>query len=81
MRDFNSRPDVRLEAFQFAGPTNGGSLVRSRPQSPFSDATGTQVPGERSCSVCEQPPGSCQRRKIGRSGRWLRGGSSIIVNC
>jgi hypothetical protein len=43
--------------------------------------TGTQAPGERSCSICEQPPGSCQCRKIGRSGRWFRSGGSIIVNC
>jgi len=38
MRDFNPRPEVRPEAFQFAGATNGGSFVRSRPRSPFSDA-------------------------------------------
>jgi hypothetical protein len=38
MRDSNPRPEVRPEAFQFAGATNGGSFVRSRPRSPFSDA-------------------------------------------
>ncbi len=48
---------------------------------PQKSRTGTQAPGERSCSICEQPPGSCQCRKIGRSGRWFRNGSTIIVNC
>jgi len=43
--------------------------------------TTTQAPGGRTCSICELPPGSCRCRKIGRSGRWLRSGSSIIVNC
>jgi hypothetical protein len=43
--------------------------------------TGTQAPGGRTCSICELPPGSCQCRKISRSGRWFRSGSSIIVNC
>ena len=42
---------------------------------------GAKAPGGRICSVCELPPGSCQCRKIGRSGRWFRSGSSIIVNC
>jgi hypothetical protein len=41
----------------------------------------TKASGERLCSVCELPPGSCQCRKIGGSGRWFRSGSSIIVNC
>jgi hypothetical protein len=41
----------------------------------------TKAPGGRICSVCELPPGSCQCRKIGRSGRWFRSGNSIIVNC
>jgi hypothetical protein len=43
--------------------------------------TGTQAPGGRTCTICELPPGSCQCRKISRSGRWFRSGSSIIVNC
>jgi hypothetical protein len=48
---------------------------------PQKSRTGTQAPGERSCTICEQPPGSCRCKKIGRSGRWFRSGSSIIVNC
>ena len=43
--------------------------------------TRAKAPGECICSVCELPPGSCQCGKIGRSGRWFRSGSSIIVNC
>jgi len=43
--------------------------------------TKTTAPGVHTCSVCEQPPGSCQCRKVGRSGGWFRRGSSIIVNC
>jgi hypothetical protein len=48
---------------------------------PQTSRTGTQAPGKRSCSICEQPPGFCQCRKISRSGRWFRSGSTIIVNC
>jgi len=43
--------------------------------------TRTKAPGVRTCSICELPPGSCKCTKIGRSGRWFRNGSSIIVNC
>jgi len=42
---------------------------------------GTRAPGGCSCSICEQPLGVCQCRKISRSGRWFRSGTSIIVNC
>jgi hypothetical protein len=42
---------------------------------------GRQAPAGRVCSVCELPPGSCQCRKIGQTGRWFRNGTSIIVNC
>jgi hypothetical protein len=38
MRDFNLSAEARPEALQFAGATNGGSFVRSRPRSPFSAA-------------------------------------------
>jgi hypothetical protein len=38
MRDFNPRPDVRLDTFEFAGATNGGSFVPSRSRSPFNNA-------------------------------------------
>jgi hypothetical protein len=41
----------------------------------------TQAPGEPICTICELPPGACQCKKISRSGRWFRSGSSIIVNC
>jgi hypothetical protein len=43
--------------------------------------TKTAAPGMHACSICEQPPGSCQCKKVGRSGGWFRSGSSIIVNC
>jgi hypothetical protein len=43
--------------------------------------TGSQDPTERVCSVCELPLGSCQCRKISRTGRWFRHGTSIVVNC
>ncbi len=46
MRDFNPRPEVRPEAFQFAGATNGGSFARSRPRSPFSDAEERKLASE-----------------------------------
>jgi hypothetical protein len=38
MHYFPPKPGVRSEAFRLAGATNGGSLVRSRPLSPFSSA-------------------------------------------
>ena len=43
--------------------------------------TKTTTPGMRACSICERSPGSCQCKKVGRSGGWFRSGSSIIVNC
>lgn len=52
-----------------------GRTVTQKPR------TGPQAPGERICSICELPPRSCRCKKIGRSGRWFRNGSSIIVNC
>jgi hypothetical protein len=140
MRDFNPRPEMRPQAFQIVGATNGGSFGRegrygrgigsqgsqshsSRPEDsgglakekltrkaalvglggnfaegplaavPMKTAAAagraagqksrirTKAPCGRICSVCELPSGSCQCRKIGRSGRWFRSGSSIIVNC
>lgn len=33
------------------------------------------------CSICESPAGSCGCWKIGRTGRWFRDGTSIVVNC
>lgn len=42
--------------------------------------TRTEVPGRCVCSVCALPLVACECRKIGRSGRWVRGGSSILVN-
>ena len=38
MRDFNPRPELRPDAFEFSGAPNGGSFVRSRPRRPFSNA-------------------------------------------
>jgi hypothetical protein len=43
--------------------------------------TKATAPGMRACNICERPPGSCQCKKVGRSGGWFRSGSSIIVNC
>jgi hypothetical protein len=50
-------------------------VAKERPQ------TKTAAPGMHACSNCERPPGSCQCKKVGRSGGWFRSGSSIIVNC
>jgi len=41
----------------------------------------TQAASGAVCSICALPPGSCECVKVGRSGRWYRSGSSIIVNC
>jgi hypothetical protein len=42
---------------------------------------GAQAQVERVCSVCQLSPGACQCRKTGRTGRWFRNGSIIVVNC
>jgi hypothetical protein len=42
---------------------------------------GTSMGPEAACSVCESPAGSCGCRKIGRTGRWFRDGTRIVVNC
>jgi hypothetical protein len=44
-------------------------------------STGRETSARRVCTLCELPPGSCQCRKIGRTGRWFRDGTSIVVNC
>jgi hypothetical protein len=43
--------------------------------------TGGEASARRVCTICELPPGSCRCRKIGRTGRWFRDGTSIVVNC
>jgi hypothetical protein len=40
-----------------------------------------QNPNGRVCSGCELPGGSCQCKKVGRTGRWFRSGTRIVVNC
>ena len=55
-----------------ATPAPGSALRRRTSMS--SEAAG------RVCSVCELPAGSCGCRK-GRTGRWFRNGTSIVVNC
>jgi hypothetical protein len=42
---------------------------------------GPQTQVGRVCSGCDLPPGSCRCKKVGRTGRWFRDGTSIIVNC
>ena len=45
------------------------------------NAPAVQTPRGRVCSGCKLPGGSCQCKKTGRSGRWFRNGTSIVVNC
>ena len=54
-------------------PTFGSAPWRGTSMAP--EAAG------RVCSVCESSAGSCGCRKIGRTGRWFRDGTSIVVNC
>jgi hypothetical protein len=61
-----------------AMPTAAAAAGRVAKQGP---QTKTAAPGMRACSICERSPGSCQCKKVGRSGGWFRSGSSIIVNC
>ena len=73
--DFTAR--VPVAAMTAAAAS--GRAGKERPQ------TKTTAAGMRTnsspCSICERPPGSCQCKKVGRSGGWFRSGSSIIVNC
>jgi hypothetical protein len=44
---------------------------------------GTSIASEaagRVCGICELPAGSCGCRKIGRTGRWFRDGTNIVVS-
>jgi hypothetical protein len=61
-----------------ATPTAAAAAGRVAKQGP---QTKTAAPGMHACSICERSPGSCQCKKVGRSGGWFRSGSSIIVNC
>lgn len=56
-----------------------GRVANERPQTKTT-AAGMRT-GSSPCSICERPSGSCQCKKVGRSGGWFRSGSSIIVNC
>jgi hypothetical protein len=56
-----------------------GRVAKQRSQTKTT-AAGMRT-SSRPCSICERPPGSCQCKKVGRSGGWFRSGSSIIVNC
>jgi hypothetical protein len=86
MRDFNPRPELRPDAFEFSGAPNGGSFVRSRPRRPFSNAEENelalellQLTSELSSSgllaVFSRKHGGASSRS-GRKSLGLSGGSS-----
>jgi hypothetical protein len=52
----------------------GGAARRETPK-------GREALGGRVCSVCDLPTGSCKCWKAGRTGRWFRDGTRIVVNC
>jgi hypothetical protein len=52
----------------------GGAARRETPK-------GREALAGRVCSVCELPTGSCKCWKAGRTGRWFRDGTRIVVNC
>ena len=82
MHDFSAR-EMTPGAVHFAGVANGGSFARLKPpvaatamKTAAADRIGrnapaAQIPRARVCSGCKLPGGSCQRKKIGRSGRWF----------
>ena len=86
MHDF-SPGEVRPGALHFAGAASGGSaeaaLAETALKTAAADRMGRNATARqgRVCSGCELPPGSCQCRKVGRTGRWFRSGTSIVVNC
>jgi len=43
--------------------------------------TGREAFAGRFCTICELPADSCRCRSIGRTGRWFRDGTSIVVHC
>jgi hypothetical protein len=42
---------------------------------------GPESAAGRVCTICELPLGVCQCRKVGRTGRWFRDGTSIVLHC
>jgi hypothetical protein len=42
---------------------------------------GPESAAGRVCNICELPLGVCQCRKVGRTGRWFRDGTSIVLHC
>jgi hypothetical protein len=42
---------------------------------------GPESAAGRVCTICELPFGVCQCRKVGRTGRWFRDGTSIVLHC
>jgi hypothetical protein len=84
MDDF-SPGEVRPGALHFAGAASGGSaegaLAETALKTAAADRMGRNATARqgRVCSGCELPPGSCQCKKVGRTGRWFRSGTSIVV--
>jgi hypothetical protein len=76
------QPDARASKFAEAAQATaatkadavGWAARRETPPDP-------RAPAGRVCSICELPRGSCQCVKVGRTGRWFRDGSRIVVNC
>jgi hypothetical protein len=76
------KPAVRAskfaEAAQAAAAAKTGAIGRAaRRDTP----KGPQPPAGHVCSICELPHGCCQCWKAGRTGRWFRDGTRIVVNC
>ena len=66
------------EAAQAAAAAKAGAVgLAARRETP----KGSQARAGRVCSICELPRGSCQCMKVGRTGRWFRDGTRIVVNC
>ena len=67
----------------------GDSANKALTRTPTAASTKAPTPGTSMapepagsvCSICESPAGSCGCRKVGRTGRWFRDGTSIVVNC
>jgi hypothetical protein len=67
----------------------GDSANKALTRTPTAASTKAPTPGTSIapepagsvCSICESPAGSCGCWKIGRTGRWFRDGTSIVVNC
>ncbi len=77
-----ARPSQAARTAPIAAPFSAPAMDSSpRPPRRTSTPAAHEAAAGRVCAICEQPAGVCQCRKIGRTGRWFRDGTNIVLNC